>query len=652
MALVEVIDQLQIKNNPTQGVLTASRMIGGTGWLVADNTARDAIPAASRETGLEVKVLSPEKYFKLESDLTTWTEIVQTGFIETSEKGAADGVAPLDSDGFIPSVHIKNLFLNDSFVVADEAAMLALVSLTGNFAIREDSGDVYVKLNNNGPPSVIGDWSILSSPGVATVNGLTGGVSIDFTTLLTWGSSEAQFQAKVIASDYAGTTNSAISTLQGRATALETDQHTHSNKSIIDNIIDSGDGLSYWANDGTYVALHTHTNKVAIDKVIDSGPGILFLADDGDYKATPGGLGDAPIDGSTYARKDAAWTAIGGTIGGSIADNQVAVGNGSDAIDGSADFLWTGTIFTAQNGTSSFIANMAAIPTVVLAGTGTNNNSSITVSAAGTGTAQAYFDALVATTGGDPFIRFRDASNWSYALGVDNSDSNNLKLRYIASGAASPSNGTALLSITTAGLFTFHSNVGGGGSTNFLRADGTWAAPAGGGDVTKVGTPVINEIGVWTGDGTIKGATDTDVNAILGRVRIDSRVTDSVHFSHYDMSGNAEYAIKQIAAGTTILNAATGQTLQFAIAGATKWQLTANGELNAFDGSNMKFGITTGTKIGTSTSEKIGFWNTTPVIQPVHIIDASGGGTVDAEARTAINALLAQFASLGLQAAS
>lgn len=44
-----------------------------------------------------------------------------------------------------------------------------------------------------------------------------------------------------------------------------------------------------------------------------------------------------------------------------------------------------------------------------------------------------------------------------------------------------------------------------------------WSTPAGGGDVNKVGTPANNQIGVWTGDGTIEGdsaftfdtATDT-----------------------------------------------------------------------------------------------------------------------------------------------
>lgn len=46
-----------------------------------------------------------------------------------------------------------------------------------------------------------------------------------------------------------------------------------------------------------------------------------------------------------------------------------------------------------------------------------------------------------------------------------------------------------------------------GDSGKYLKGDGTWATIAGGGDVTKVGTPVNNQIGVWTGDGTIEGDT-------------------------------------------------------------------------------------------------------------------------------------------------
>lgn len=42
-------------------------------------------------------------------------------------------------------------------------------------------------------------------------------------------------------------------------------------------------------------------------------------------------------------------------------------------------------------------------------------------------------------------------------------------------------------------------------ASTYLRGDNTWASIAGGGDVSKVGTPVDNQLGVWTGDGTIEG---------------------------------------------------------------------------------------------------------------------------------------------------
>jgi hypothetical protein len=66
------------------------------------------------------------------------------------------------------------------------------------------------------------------------------------------------------------------------------------------------------------------------------------------------------------------------------------------------------------------------------------------------------------------------------------------------------------------------------------------------------------------------------------------------------------------------------------------------------DAVNLAFGTTTGTKIGTATTQKIAFFNSTPVVQPAAQADASGGGTVDAEARTAINGLLAKLRTLGI----
>jgi len=63
----------------------------------------------------------------------------------------------------------------------------------------------------------------------------------------------------------------------------------------------------------------------------------------------------------------------------------------------------------------------------------------------------------------------------------------------------------------------FYSNTSGdvtelalGADGTFLKSNGatsapTFATPAGSGDVSKVGIPVDNQVGVWTGDGTIEG---------------------------------------------------------------------------------------------------------------------------------------------------
>lgn len=65
-------------------------------------------------------------------------------------------------------------------------------------------------------------------------------------------------------------------------------------------------------------------------------------------------------------------------------------------------------------------------------------------------------------------------------------------------------------------------------ASTFWRGDGTWSVPAGAGDVSKVGTPVDNQIGVWTGDGTIEGDSNFTWDGTTLTVTGDLVVTGNI----------------------------------------------------------------------------------------------------------------------------
>jgi hypothetical protein len=80
--------------------------------------------------------------------------------------------------------------------------------------------------------------------------------------------------------------------------------------------------------------------------------------------------------------------------------------------------------------------------------------------------------------------------------------------------------GDSITNATGTAWRVFYSDSGGvitelalGASGTFLKSNGassapTFDTPAGSGDVSKVGTPVDNQVGVWTGSGTLEGDAD------------------------------------------------------------------------------------------------------------------------------------------------
>lgn len=89
-------------------------------------------------------------------------------------------------------------------------------------------------------------------------------------------------------------------------------------------------------------------------------------------------------------------------------------------------------------------------------------------------------------------------------------------------------------------------------------------------------------------------------------------------------------------------------------ANLTEWQnssssvllsVAAGGHLTFGEGINIIAGTATGTKLGTSTSQKISLWNATPIVQPTGIADADG---TLADITTKFNSLLSKLESFGL----
>lgn len=97
--------------------------------------------------------------------------------IPSTLKGAANGVATLDSSGLVPTTQIPPIAISDTFIVASQSAMLALTAQVGDIAVRTDISKTFIL--QSVPASTLANWvQILTPPGVTSITAsspLTGG---------------------------------------------------------------------------------------------------------------------------------------------------------------------------------------------------------------------------------------------------------------------------------------------------------------------------------------------------------------------------------------------------------------------------------------------------------------------------------------------
>jgi len=119
--------------------------------------------------------------------------------------------------------------------------------------------------------------------------------------------------------------------------------------------------------------------------------------------------------------------------------------------------------------------------------------------------------------------------NISAGVGVDAGDGGNINLTPGA-GAGAGSAGAIIIAQTAAPTVTTDKLYNDGGALTWNGIDISAAA----GDVTKVGTPVDNQVGVWTGDGTIEG----DANFVWTGTTLDVNATITLGTQNWIIGGN------------------------------------------------------------------------------------------------------------------
>jgi hypothetical protein len=78
------------------------------------------------------------------------------------QKGIPGGIATLDGTGLIPLVQLPSLVINNTYVAADEPAMLALTANVGDLAIRTDESKTYILTAQ--PASELANWREILAP--------------------------------------------------------------------------------------------------------------------------------------------------------------------------------------------------------------------------------------------------------------------------------------------------------------------------------------------------------------------------------------------------------------------------------------------------------------------------------------------------------
>lgn len=371
----------------------------------------------------------------------------------TAQKGQTSGLASLDGSGKVPTAQLPAVALTDVYSVASQSAQLALTAQEGDVAIRSDQSKSYV--HNGGSSGTMSDWNELLTPTdqVLSVNGKTGAVSltkadvalgnVDNTSDSTKNAATATLTNKTIS----GSSNTFANIPQSAVTGLTSDLAAKADSSSLSTVATTGayNDLSGKPTLGTAAAQNTTAFATAAQ-----GAKADSAVQPGDLPTT---IVESLVEGTniTIDATDPAHPIVSSTGGGgggavdSVNGQTGSVTLDADDIDDSSTSHKFATATQLSNADS-------AVQPADLADVATTGAYSDLTGTPTLGTAAAQNSAAFATA----------AQGATADTAVQPGDLGDLAVKDTVAVADISATGTA-------------------SSSTYLRGDGSWATPTGGG---------------------------------------------------------------------------------------------------------------------------------------------------------------------------
>lgn len=287
----------------------------GTGVGRVMINADDFVLPDAGTPGTYLKVTTDEKgrVVSGESKIQS-TDVTGLGNAATKDTGTASGNIPvLDATGKLNNSVIPALAITDTFVVATEAAMLALTAQVGDIAIRTDEKLNYILASE--PASTLENWKQLLVPAdtVSSVAGKTGAVTLTSSDV---GLENVLNVAQIPATEKGATNGVATLGADGKLTTAQKPAYTKSEVGLsnVDNTSDANKPVSTATATAlaakaplaspTFTGTPKATTAAADVSTTQIATTAFVLNQAG--SATPLGLDDTPAAGTSkkYSRED------------------------------------------------------------------------------------------------------------------------------------------------------------------------------------------------------------------------------------------------------------------------------------------------------------------------------------------------------------